>query len=104
MSGGIDPPLTRLFNDPISKVKFSPCVCRPYQVGVYSAALRRRVFAEHLGFLPDDYDPDNYDPLTHPSCESLVDVASDSFYKDIWLKRASINTTVYDKVTYIYLI
>jgi len=71
---------------------------KPYEVGVYSAALRRRVFAEHLGYLPDDYDPDNYDPLTDPSCETLIDVAGDSFYKDVWLKRASINTTVYDKV------
>lgn len=41
---------------------------------------------EHLGVSSDDVYCDVTDP---------VDV---DFYKNVWLKRASINTTVYDKV------
>jgi len=41
---------------------------------------------EHLGVSSEDVYCDVTDP---------VDV---DFYKNVWLKRASINTTVYDKV------
>ena len=41
---------------------------------------------EHLGILND------------PDFVDLTDVHLDSFYKEVWIKQAAINTTCYDKV------
>ena len=55
-----------------------PCIT----VGCLDVTVTR----EHLGVSAEDADWDVTDP---------VDM---NFYKNIWLKQASINTTVYDKV------
>uniref|UniRef100_H2Z4U1 Phospholipase n=1 Tax=Ciona savignyi TaxID=51511 RepID=H2Z4U1_CIOSA len=73
---------------------------QPFKVGVYASSLRRRCFAEHLGLLPDDYDGTmaTFDPMTHENGIALQDVASESFFKEVWTKTSAVNTTVYEKV------
>ena len=75
---------------------------RVVQVGKYGASLRRRCFCEHLGLLPEDYDGtvNTFDPLTHPLGLKVEDVTSDDFFRDVWIKTAGINTTVYEKVRF----
>lgn len=55
-------------------------------VGYFSSTLRRTLFREHLGIAEDD---DSID-LSDPVCNS--------FYKEIWIRQASINTGIYEKV------
>lgn len=59
----------------------------PTQVGRYAGNMRRHLFKEHLGLLetPND-DIDVSDPV------------SDDFYKGVWLKAASKNTDIFEKV------
>ncbi|ELU04927.1 hypothetical protein CAPTEDRAFT_168015 [Capitella teleta] len=59
---------------------------KDFQAGTYASSLRKSLFREHLGIGPTDTDIDVTDPV------------STEFYKNVWLKQASINTTVYDKV------
>ena len=75
-------------------------ICRTVQVGKYAASLRRRCFCEHLGLLPEDDDGSvaTFDPLKHPKALEVEDVACDHFFRDVWIKTAGINTTVYEKV------
>ncbi|GFS13250.1 phospholipase D1 [Elysia marginata] len=59
---------------------------KQYQAGKFASSLRWTIFREHLGILND------------PDFVDLTDVHLDSFYKDVWIKQAAINTTCYDKV------
>ncbi|GAB1606903.1 phospholipase D1-like [Argonauta hians] len=56
---------------------------KPHQAGYFSSSLRKTVFMEHLGVDSD---------------ESLIDPVSDAFYKELWIRHASINTSIYEKV------
>ena len=78
--------------------------CRPYNVGLYAASLRRRCFCEHLGFLPKDYDGTSatFDPLHDEAALKVSDIVADKFFKDTWMKTAAVNTTIYEKVWYSY--
>jgi len=72
---------------------------KPYKVGIFSSSLRRRVFSEHLGLLPqDDGTLKGYDPLTYKTSKPIDDVACEKFFKEVWVKTAAINTSAYDKV------
>ncbi|XP_067674242.1 phospholipase D1-like isoform X4 [Haliotis asinina] len=57
---------------------------RKHMAGKFASSLRRTLFNEHLGLGDAGYEVD--------------DIVSDSFYKGVWIHRASINTTMYDKV------
>ncbi|XP_046567505.1 phospholipase D1-like, partial [Haliotis rubra] len=57
---------------------------RKHMAGKFASSLRRTLFNEHLGLGDAGYEVD--------------DIVSDSFYKGEWIHRASINTTMYDKV------
>ncbi|XP_071112498.1 phospholipase D1-like isoform X2 [Haliotis cracherodii] len=57
---------------------------RKHMAGKFASSLRRTLFNEHLGLGDMGYEVD--------------DIVSDSFYKGEWIKRASINTAVYEKV------
>lgn len=59
---------------------------KEHLAGYFSSSLRRTLFREHLGISDDD---DSID-LSDPVC--------DSFYKEIWIRQASINTSIYEKV------
>ncbi|GFN77900.1 phospholipase d1 [Plakobranchus ocellatus] len=59
---------------------------KQYQAGKFASSLRWTIFREHLGILND------------PDFVDLTDVHLDSFYKEVWIKQAAINTTCYDKV------
>lgn len=65
--------------------EFSPAVFNREKVqsGRFAGSLRRHLMKEHLGILED---PDGD--------EVVKDPVSDSFYKDVWIKRAAINTKV----------
>ena len=77
---------------------------RPFKAGLFSQALRRRCFNEHLGFLATD--DDNYEEPLEPVDSSdehgdrVADVCSSDFFEDIWLKTATVNTDTYEKVRY----
>uniref|UniRef100_F6WA81 Phospholipase n=1 Tax=Ciona intestinalis TaxID=7719 RepID=F6WA81_CIOIN len=86
MSGTRDSEVAMLVED--SQLVDSTMDGKPCKVGVYASSLRRRCFAEHLGLLPDDYD----------GRYILEDVASEAFFKDVWMKTAAVNTTSYEKV------
>jgi len=74
----------------------------PFKAGLFSQALRRRCFNEHLGFLATD--DDNYEEPLEPVDSSdehgdrVADVCSSDFFEDIWLKTATVNTDTYEKV------
>ncbi|XP_078582784.1 phospholipase D1-like isoform X3 [Branchiostoma floridae x Branchiostoma japonicum] len=57
-----------------------------YQAGVFSSELRKRCFREHLGLMDGDQGID------------LDDIVSAEFFKDVWVKRAAVNTKIYDDV------
>ncbi|XP_012944337.1 phospholipase D1 [Aplysia californica] len=59
---------------------------KQYQAGRFASSLRWTIFREHLGLL---HEADFVD---------LTDITRDSFYKDVWIRRAAVNTTCYDKV------
>ena len=55
----------------------------------YYVLRSRFPFREHLG-------------ITDKNDTSVEDPVSNDFYKGVWLKQASINTDVYDKVKLIF--
>lgn len=59
-----------------------------YQAGQYAGSLRMTLFKQHLGLL---------DPRESRKVD-IRDPISDSFYKEVWLKIASTNTAIYEKV------
>lgn len=65
--------------------EFTPAVFNGQKVesGRFAGSLRRHLMREHLGILGEA----NGD-------EVVEDPVSDSFYKDVWIKRAAINTKV----------
>ncbi|GFY00689.1 phospholipase D1 [Trichonephila clavipes] len=60
---------------------------KPYEAGHFACSLRRTLFREHLGLL--DQGNQSID-IRDPVCES--------FYKEVWIKTAALNTSIYDKV------
>ncbi|XP_054718889.1 LOW QUALITY PROTEIN: phospholipase D1-like [Uloborus diversus] len=60
---------------------------KPYDAGRYACSLRRTLFREHLGLL--DKNSRSVD---------VRDPVSESFYKDVWIRTAALNTSVYEKV------
>ncbi|KAK6187642.1 hypothetical protein SNE40_005621 [Patella caerulea] len=58
---------------------------REHFVGRFASSLRTTLFREHLGLS----DSDTLD---------ITDIVRQDFYKNIWLKQAAINTTIYDTV------
>nr|KAG5699353.1 hypothetical protein BaRGS_008261 [Batillaria attramentaria] len=54
--------------------------------GPFASSLRHTIFREHLGIKERDTDVD------------LKDITSDTFYKDVWIRRAAVNSSTYDKV------
>lgn len=59
---------------------------KDHMAGRFASSLRRTLFREHLGIKEMDFEID----LSDPTC--------DEFYKNVWLHRASVNTTIYHKV------
>ncbi|XP_052237855.1 phospholipase D1-like isoform X2 [Dreissena polymorpha] len=59
---------------------------KEHMAGSFAASLRRTLFREHLGIGEGNKEID----LSDPVC--------DSFYKNVWIAQASINTTIYHKV------
>ncbi|XP_041354686.1 phospholipase D1-like [Gigantopelta aegis] len=55
-----------------------------HMAGKFASSLRRTIFREHLG-LRDDH-------------VNITDIVCDDFYKDVWIKQAATNTTMFDKV------
>ncbi|KAG8195897.1 hypothetical protein JTE90_001132 [Oedothorax gibbosus] len=70
-------------------VDFEPTIMngKPYQAGHFACSLRRTLFREHLGLL--DKNSQSID---------VRDPVSGSFYKDVWIKTAALNTSIYEKV------
>ncbi|XP_022246655.1 phospholipase D1-like [Limulus polyphemus] len=58
----------------------------PYQAGVFAGTLRKSLFREHLGLDEKNSETDLRDPV------------SDTFYKDVWLTVAALNTSIFEKV------
>ncbi|CAD5118946.1 DgyrCDS7620 [Dimorphilus gyrociliatus] len=56
---------------------------QPYRSGNYCGRLRLALFKEHLG-------ENNY--------SLLIDPVSEEFYKCFWLKRASVNSNIFEKI------
>ncbi|XP_053397424.1 phospholipase D1-like [Mercenaria mercenaria] len=59
---------------------------KEHMAGRFASSLRRTLFREHLGIKEMDFKID----LSDPTCNE--------FYKNVWLHRASVNTTIYHKV------
>ena len=57
--------------------------------GRFALSLRKRLFREHLGVVKTDSGADSVD---------IDDPIADSFYKGTWMRRAAVNTNIYDKV------
>ncbi|KAK2179081.1 hypothetical protein NP493_515g01012 [Ridgeia piscesae] len=55
-------------------------------VGQYASSLRKSLFREHLGLMSKKTSIDVSDPVLS------------GFYKGVWMKQATINTSMYDKV------
>ncbi|CAL1290284.1 unnamed protein product [Larinioides sclopetarius] len=60
---------------------------KPYEAGRFACSLRRTLFREHLGLV--DKGNQTVD-IRDPVCES--------FYKEVWIKTAALNTSIYEKV------
>ena len=60
---------------------------KEHMAGRFAASLRRTVFREHLGIGERDMEID----LSDPVC--------DDFYKNVWYHRATVNTSIYHKVS-----
>ena len=60
---------------------------RILEPGPFASTMRHTLFREHLGLTEGKEDVD------------LRDITSDSFYKDVWIRQAAINTSTYDKVS-----
>ncbi|XP_067142293.1 phospholipase D1 isoform X2 [Centruroides vittatus] len=61
---------------------------KPYNSGLFAGSLRRSLFKEHLTSLNKDksLDVDVRDPI------------SEYFFKDVWMKTAGVNTSIFEKV------
>ncbi|XP_041354689.1 phospholipase D1-like isoform X2 [Gigantopelta aegis] len=57
---------------------------RVHMAGKFASSLRQTIFREHLGFRDDHV--------------NITDIVCDDFYKDVWIKQATTNTTMFDKV------
>ena len=55
--------------------------------GPFASSLRHTLFREHLGLTEGKEGVD------------LRDITCDSFYKDVWIHQAAVNTFVFDKVS-----
>lgn len=60
---------------------------KPYLAGKFALSLRKRLFREHLGLLNMESES-----------EYVQDPITDSFYKDTWIRIASLNTKIYEEV------
>ena len=58
-----------------------------HEAGRFASSLRRTLFREHLGIAELDMSVDMRDPVC------------DEFYKKMWFERATINTSIYYKVS-----
>jgi len=78
-----------------------------FRSGKFAGSLRRRLMREHLGLLPTFIDevaasaPDS-DKNTQSLSEKIAsqpvdDCCSDEFYKDVWVKTASLNTKIFEE-------
>ncbi|XP_076444985.1 LOW QUALITY PROTEIN: phospholipase D1-like [Babylonia areolata] len=54
--------------------------------GPFASSIRHTLFREHLGLTEGKEDVD------------LRDISTDSFYKNVWIRQAAVNTSIYDKV------
>lgn len=61
---------------------------QPYKAGKFALSLRKRLFREHLGLLTQESSPEI----------NVDDPVADSFYKETWIRIASLNTKVYEEV------
>jgi phospholipase D1/2 len=59
---------------------------KPYKAGAFACSLRKSLFREHLGVSTEDAYCDVTDPI------------STEFFTNTWLKQASVNTSIYDRV------
>ncbi|XP_013089460.2 phospholipase D1-like [Biomphalaria glabrata] len=59
---------------------------KKYTAGKFASSLRWTIFREHLGI------------HNEPDFVDLTDISCDSFYKDVWMRIAAVNTTCFDKV------
>lgn len=85
MLGGRDSEIAVVIND----VDFEPSVMNgePRQAGQFAGSLRRTLFREHLGIFD----------IKNTSID-VKDPVSDAFYREIWIKSATTNTEIYEKV------
>ncbi|XP_015910970.2 phospholipase D1 isoform X1 [Parasteatoda tepidariorum] len=83
--GNRDSEIAMIFED----VDFENAIMdgKPYQAGHFACSLRRTLFREHLGLLDK-------------SCKTIDirDPVSETFYKEVWIKTAALNTSIYEKV------
>ncbi|XP_039258674.2 phospholipase D1-like isoform X3 [Styela clava] len=91
MTGSRDSEVAMLIED--TEMIDSTMDGKSFQVGRFASRLRKRVFAEHLGLLPEELVESNFEPT-----ENIDDIACDKFFKDVWFRIAGINTNVYEKV------
>jgi len=86
MLGGRDSELAVLVKD--RKRIRSRMNGKDYEAGWFASTMRKYLFKEHLGL------------LSNKSSRKIdvTDPVIDSFYKDVWLAHASINTSVYEEV------
>ena len=59
---------------------------KDHMAGNFAASIRRTLFREHLGIEEHDDSIDLSDPI------------GDNFWKNVWFRQATVNTTVYFKV------
>lgn len=72
---------------------------KPYQCGRFIGSLRRYLFREHLGLLEKTVNSNEM--VNRKAKKDRIDVRdpiSDKFFKEIWLKIAQSNTSIYDSV------
>lgn len=85
MLGKRDSELAIIFRDrKREKIYLNDHVLEP---GPFASSLRHTLFREHLGLTEGKEGVD------------LRDITCDSFYKDVWIHQAAVNTFVFDKVS-----
>lgn len=67
------------------------------EVGKYGSSLRKYLFSEHLGLLPDQSPCDGGDWVAVTDVD-LTDPISDQFYNDVWIATSQSNTKIYEEV------
>ncbi|CAH1798486.1 unnamed protein product [Owenia fusiformis] len=83
MMGKRDSEIAMIVRDTqLVKVKFAG---KDHKAGKFASSLRKTLFREHLG-------------LTVHDKVRMTDPIADVFYKDVWMKYAATNTSVYDRV------